>query len=87
MSDPILVPEQVLFFLFGSLLISRMVGYGNLTKPNMKINADFTRFASAHFDATQYIASPSYGVNRFMLDRIGNEMARATTIVQYQPNS
>jgi hypothetical protein len=26
-------------------------------------------------------------VNRFMLDRIGDEKARATTIVEYQPNS
>lgn len=35
----------------------------------------------------KYIASPAYGVNRFMLDRIGNEKARATTIVEYKPNS
>jgi anti-sigma factor ChrR (cupin superfamily) len=53
----------------------------------MKINANFKAFASAHFDATKYLASPSLGVNRFMLDRVGNEMARATTIVEYQPNS
>jgi hypothetical protein len=53
----------------------------------MKIHADFRLFASTNFDATRYIPSPAYGVNRFMLDRIGNELARATTIVQYQPNS
>jgi len=53
----------------------------------MKIHADFKAFAGVNFDAAQYIASPSYGVNRFMLDRIGEEKARATTIVQYQPNS
>lgn len=53
----------------------------------MKINADFRLWAATNFDATQYIASPAYGVNRFMLDRIGDERARATTIVQYQPNS
>ena len=53
----------------------------------MKINANFKSFAGVQFDASKYIASPSYGVNRFMLDRIGNEKARATTIVQYQPNS
>jgi hypothetical protein len=56
-------------------------------KKHMKINANFQRFAACHFDAVKYIPSPSYGVNRFMLDRIGNEKARATTIVQYQPNS
>lgn len=53
----------------------------------MKINANFKTFAGLNFDATKYIASPSYGVNRFMLDRIGNEKARATTIVEYNPNS
>jgi quercetin dioxygenase-like cupin family protein len=53
----------------------------------MKLNSNFSNFAAVHFDKTKYIASPSYGVNRFMLDRIGNEKARATTIVEYQPNS
>lgn len=53
----------------------------------MKINSNFKAFAGLNFDSTKYISSPSYGVNRFMLDRIGSEKARATTIVQYQPNS
>jgi quercetin dioxygenase-like cupin family protein len=53
----------------------------------MKINANFKTFAAVQFDATKYIASPSHGVNRFMLDRVGNEKARATTIVEYKPNS
>jgi hypothetical protein len=53
----------------------------------MKINANFRTFAGVNFDATKYIPSPSYGVNRFMLDRIGSEKARATSIVEYQPNS
>jgi len=53
----------------------------------MKINADFKAFAAVNFDASKYISSPSYGVNRFMLDRIGNEQARATTIVEYHPKS
>ena len=53
----------------------------------MKINANFKIFAGVHFDPTRYISSPAYGVNRFMQDRIGSEKARATTIVQYNPNS
>lgn len=53
----------------------------------MKLNADFSQFAATRFDSSKYIASPSYGVNRFMLDRIGDEKARATTIVEYKPNS
>lgn len=53
----------------------------------MKINANFKLFAATNFDASKYIASPAYGVNRFMLDRIGDEKARATTIVEYKANS
>jgi quercetin dioxygenase-like cupin family protein len=53
----------------------------------MKINANFRVFAGVNFDASKYIESPAYGVNRFMLDRIGTEKARATTIVEYTPNS
>ena len=53
----------------------------------MKINANFKAFAAQQFDASKYIASPAYGVNRFMLDRIGHEQARATTIVEYRPSS
>lgn len=53
----------------------------------MKINSNFKLFAATNFDATKYVASPAYGVNRFMLDRVGEEKARATTIVEYKPNS
>lgn len=53
----------------------------------MKINSNFQAFAAMNFDATKYVASPASGVQRFMLDRIGSEKARATTIVQYAPNS
>jgi len=53
----------------------------------MKVNSNFKMFAATNFDAAKYVASPAYGVNRFMLDRIGEEKARATTIVEYQPNS
>ena len=53
----------------------------------MKINANFKAFAGINFDPSKYVASPAYNVNRFMLDRIGNEKARATTIVEYKPNS
>lgn len=53
----------------------------------MKVNANFRLFASRHFDSSQYMASPAYGVNRFLLDRIGDEKARATSIVEYQPHS
>ena len=53
----------------------------------MKVHSNFKLFAATNFDANKYIPSPAYGVNRFMLDRVGEEKARATTIVEYQPNS
>jgi anti-sigma factor ChrR (cupin superfamily) len=53
----------------------------------MEINADFTKRAVMHGAAMTWQASPIPGVERKMLDRIGDEVARATTIVRYAPNS
>ncbi|MBO9446146.1 cupin domain-containing protein [Ruegeria sp. R14_0] len=53
----------------------------------MRINADFTKRVAVHFDQNDWIASPAAGVERKMLDRIGDEVARATTIVRFAPGS
>lgn len=53
----------------------------------MKINADFFARASEHYSEGEWIASPMPGVDRRMLDRIGEEVARATSIVRYAPGS
>ncbi|WP_406649532.1 cupin domain-containing protein [Aliisedimentitalea scapharcae] len=53
----------------------------------MRINADFAKRVAVHFDDTPWIASPAPGVERKMLDRIGKEVARATTIVRFAPGS
>lgn len=53
----------------------------------MRLNADFTQRASVHFDQTDWVPSPAAGVERKMLDRIGDEVARATTIVRFAPGS
>lgn len=53
----------------------------------MELNADFTKRAIVHGDKTDWIASPMKGVDRRMLDRIGDEVARATSIVRYAPGS
>ncbi|AHD00585.1 cupin domain-containing protein [Leisingera methylohalidivorans] len=53
----------------------------------MRINADFTKRVAVHFDETPWVASPAPGVERKMLDRIGEEVARATTIVRFAPGS
>ncbi|WP_299047113.1 cupin domain-containing protein [uncultured Tateyamaria sp.] len=53
----------------------------------MKLNADFTRRAVVHAAGQDFVPSPMPGVERLMLDRIGDEVARATTIVRYAPGS
>ncbi|MGL6242693.1 cupin domain-containing protein [Pseudomonas sp.] len=53
----------------------------------MLINADFTRPAVLAPHEYQWVASPQTGVDRVMLDRVGAEKARATSIVRYAPNS
>lgn len=54
---------------------------------SLKINADFDERVVIHPDDYQWVSSPIPGVERMMLDRIGDEVARATTIVRYAPNS
>ncbi|WP_415400856.1 cupin domain-containing protein [Tateyamaria sp. SN3-11] len=53
----------------------------------MELNADFSQRVVVHSDQLEWNASPMPGVDRRMLDRIGGEVARATTIVRYAPNS
>ena len=53
----------------------------------MKINADFDQTAALHTAEMEWQASPMAGVERRMLDRIGGEVARATSIVRYAPGS
>ena len=53
----------------------------------MFINADFTCRASLAPEHYQWVSSPQNGVERVMLDRVGAEKARATSIVRYAPDS
>ncbi len=53
----------------------------------MELNADFSKRAVVHSADVPWVASPMPGVDRRMLDRIGNEVARATSIVRYAPGS
>ena len=53
----------------------------------MELNADFKERVVVHSDQLVWNASPMPGVDRRMLDRIGGEVARATTIVRYAPDS
>lgn len=53
----------------------------------MLINDDLAIPAVVHGGKLNWIASPTLGVDRRMLFRIGGERARATSIVRYAPNS
>ena len=53
----------------------------------MRVNADFSQRVVVTPGEYSWVASPASGVDRMMLDRIGDEVARATTIVRFRPNS
>ncbi len=53
----------------------------------MKINADLTRRAVVNSSLVDWVASPLPGVDRKMLERDGDEIARVTSIVRYAPGS
>jgi anti-sigma factor ChrR (cupin superfamily) len=53
----------------------------------MELNADFSQRAVVHAATLPWVPSPMAGVDRRMLDRIGAEVARATSIVRYAPDS
>ena len=53
----------------------------------MLIHADFSQRATVTPDQHEWVASPMAGVERVMLDRVGEEKARATSIVRYAPDS
>lgn len=53
----------------------------------MEINADFSESVTVRPGEVDWVASPLPGVDRIMLDRIGDEVARATSIVRYAPGS
>jgi anti-sigma factor ChrR (cupin superfamily) len=53
----------------------------------MKINSDLSQRALVYSDNLPWVDSPSPGVKRRMLERDGDEVARATSIVRYAPNS
>lgn len=53
----------------------------------MEINADFSQRALVHTAQQEWVPSPMQGVDRRMLDRVGDEVARATSIVRYAEGS
>ena len=53
----------------------------------MRLNDDFSQPVDIPFAEAVWIASPLNSVDRHILDRIGDEKARATTIVRYARDS
>lgn len=53
----------------------------------MNLNADFTKRVAVNSNQLDWEKSPMPGVYRRKLDRIGDEVARATTIVKYDAGS
>jgi anti-sigma factor ChrR (cupin superfamily) len=54
---------------------------------NELVNADFSRRVVIATDELPWIPSPQAGIERRLLDRIGGEVARATSLVRYTPAS
>jgi hypothetical protein len=53
----------------------------------MEINAAFDKRVAIHAAHLDWAPSPMPGVHRRMLDRLGDEVARATSIVRFDPGS
>lgn len=53
----------------------------------MELNSDFSQRVAVHGADLPWQSSPLPGVHRRMFDRIGDEVARATSIVRYAPGS
>ncbi|WP_205214828.1 cupin domain-containing protein [Altererythrobacter sp. ZODW24] len=49
----------------------------------MKIHANFDERVIVHSGQLKWVASPLIGVKRKPLERVGDEVARATSIVRY----
>jgi quercetin dioxygenase-like cupin family protein len=53
----------------------------------MSINDELSKPVFVHAAKMDWVASPSAGVDRRMLFRVGDEVARATSVVRYAPKS
>jgi anti-sigma factor ChrR (cupin superfamily) len=53
----------------------------------MKLHADLSERVVVESESLDWVDSPMIGVQRRMLERDGEEVARATSVVRYAPNS
>ena len=59
----------------------------DILRKDIRYNAIFDESVVIRPEEYRWLTSPMPGMERMMLDRIGSEVARATSIVRYQPNS
>lgn len=59
----------------------------DILRKDIRYNAIFDESVVIRPEEYRWLTSPMPGMERMMLDRIGREVARATSIVRYQPNS
>jgi len=64
-----------------------MMQPASATMSNDRVNADFSQRVVISTDKLPWLPSPLPGVDRRLLDRIGGEVARATSLVRYAPAS
>ena len=53
----------------------------------MELNADYSQRVVLNYHDLDWVDSPTAGVKRRMLDRIGDEVAKATSVVRYEPGA
>lgn len=53
----------------------------------MNLHSDYSQRIVLYQEDLPWVDSPALGIQRRMLDRIGGEQARATSIVRYAPNT
>ena len=53
----------------------------------MNIHSDYSKRVVINHHDLPWVCTPESGVERRMLDRLGDEVAKATSIVRYQPGS
>ena len=53
----------------------------------MHLNSDFSQRVVIRPEEYGFVPSPLSGVSRMMFDRVGDEVARATSIVRYEPGA
>jgi anti-sigma factor ChrR (cupin superfamily) len=53
----------------------------------LNINNDFALRVVLQTPQMDWVGSPACGVQRKMLDRVGHEIARATSVVRYEPGA